>query len=134
MNLVTLSGRLGSDPKTAELENGTVTSVSLATDESYSKKDGTKVQQTEWHDLEIWGRQGEVLAQYTKKGSKLLITGRIKTNKWQSKDGETKRRTIIVVNSFEFLDSASRSESDSEPTVDPRPANKPAQDEEDLPF
>ena len=105
VNIVHLVGNLGSDPEIKFLDNGTgVVNVSLATNDSYTDKAGEKVEHTEWHRLVVWGRQAEVMNQYTTKGSKLFIEGSLQTRKWEDKEDVTRYTTEIKVRNFQFLD------------------------------
>lgn len=104
VNKVTLIGRLGKDPETRKLDNDrTVTKFSLATSEVY-KKNGQKVEQTEWHNIEIWDRLAEIAGQYLKKGSLIYLEGRIKTDQYD-KNGETRYSTKIVARTMNMMDS-----------------------------
>lgn len=103
VNKVILVGHLGKDPETRTLEGGnTVSSARLATSESYKDRNGNKVDQTEWHDLEFWGKQAEIAGQYLRKGSQIYVEGKIKTDTWE-KDGQNHYRTKIRVQSFTML-------------------------------
>lgn len=96
-------GFLGKDPETRTLESGMmVSSASLATSESYKDRQGNKVDQTEWHNIEFWDRQAEIAGQYLKKGSQIYLEGKIKTDTWE-KDGQKHYRTKIRVQSFTML-------------------------------
>ena len=102
MNLVILHGRLGKDPELKYTSNSTaVCNLSLATDETYKDKDGNKHDKTEWHRLVAWGRQAEVMAEYLKKGSEVVVTGKIETRSWE-KDGKKNYTTEVRVSTFEF--------------------------------
>ena len=132
-NIVHLIGNLGSDPEINFLDNGTgVVNVSLATNESYKDKNtGEKVEHTEWHRLVVWGRQAEVMNQYTQKGSKLFIEGSLQTRKWEDKEGITRYTTEVKVRSFDFLDKKGEGpESSSEPAM----ASANGADDDDLDF
>ena len=106
VNIVHLIGNLGSDPEIKFLDNGTgVVNVSLATNENYKDKTtGEKVEHTEWHRLVVWGRQAEVLNQYTTKGSKIFVEGSLQTRKWEDKEEITRYTTEVKVRNFSFLD------------------------------
>jgi len=106
VNIVHLIGNLGSDPDIKFLDNGTgVVNVSLATNENYKDKTtGEKVEHTEWHRLVVWGRQAEVLNQYTTKGSKIFVEGSLQTRKWEDKEEITRYTTEVKVRNFSFLD------------------------------
>jgi len=103
MNYVVLLGRLGRDPELKYTSGNTaVCKLTLATDESWKDKDGNKHKKTDWHRLTAWGRQAEVMAEYLKKGSQVLVTGKIETREYM-KGGEKNYITEIKVASFEFV-------------------------------
>lgn len=105
VNKVILLGNLGKDPELKQFEgDNVVANITLATTESYKDKQGNKVENTEWHDLEIWGQQARIALQYLKKGSQLYVEGKIKTEKWE-KDGHKFSRVKIRVTSFTMLGS-----------------------------
>jgi len=104
VNKVILLGNLGADPEVKYLEgDNVVAKLRLATTESYKDKSGNRVDQTEWHDLEIWGALAKVAEQYLKKGSQLYAEGKIKTDSWQDEQSQTRYRTKIRVTSFTML-------------------------------
>ena len=82
VNKVILLGRLGSDPEVRTLPSGgKVVTFSIATSENYTNKEGVKVEQTEWHRIELWDNQANVAEQYLKKGDLAYIEGKIRTEK-----------------------------------------------------
>ncbi|RLD47128.1 MAG: single-stranded DNA-binding protein [Bacteroidetes bacterium] len=104
-NSVTLIGHLGDTPEFKELDNGTtLAKFAIATDESYKNKSGEKVDATEWHNLIVWGAQAKTVRDYLKKGSKVMIEGRLTTETWDNKEGVKQYRSQIVVNDFLMLD------------------------------
>ena len=104
VNKVILVGNLGADPEVKYLEgDNVVAKLRLATTESYKDRSGNRVEQTEWHDLEIWGALAKVAEQYLRKGSQLYAEGKIKTDSWQDEQGQTRYRTKIRVLSFTML-------------------------------
>ena len=105
VNKVILIGTLGKDPETRYLnETNMVTKFTLATNRSYKDKQGQQVQETEWHNIEAWGKVAEILTKYLTKGSNLYLEGRIKTDQYEAKDGTGKRySTKIVLEEFTFL-------------------------------
>lgn len=106
VNKVILVGNLGADPEVKYLEgDNAVANVSLATTEAYKNRNGERVEQTEWHDLELWGAQAKIAEQYLKKGSQIYVEGKIKTDKWQDEQGQNRYRTKIRVLSFTMLGS-----------------------------
>jgi single-strand DNA-binding protein len=84
VNKVILVGNLGADPEVKYLEGDkAVAKLRLATTESYKDRNGNRVDQTEWHDLEMWDGQAKIAEQYLRKGSQLYVEGKIKTDSWQ---------------------------------------------------
>ncbi|MFC5626840.1 single-stranded DNA-binding protein [Algoriphagus winogradskyi] len=104
VNKVILVGNLGSDPEVKYLEgDNAVANLSIATTEAYKNRNGERVEQTEWHDLEMWGAQAKIAEQYLKKGSQIYVEGKLKTDKWQDEQGQNRYRTKIRVLSFTML-------------------------------
>lgn len=103
MNKVILIGRVGQEPESKSVGDSTVTKFSLATSESYKNKSGEKVEDTTWHNIEIWGKLAEVADKYVKKGDKLMVEGKIKVDQYEDKDGVKKTATKIRVESMEML-------------------------------
>jgi single-strand DNA-binding protein len=146
VNKVILIGHLGKDPEVKYLDqNRAVANVTMATNERYTDRNGNKVEQTEWHNLEMWDGLAKIAEQYLKKGSLVYIEGKIKTEEWE-KEGVKQRTTRIRVNSMNMLDRASdgssgnRTESNSASRDDAQ-HNEAAIDsmvndsgEDDLPF
>ena len=111
VNKVILIGHLGKDPEVKYLDqNRAVANVTLATNERYTDRNGNKVEQTEWHNLEMWDGLAKIAEQYLKKGSLVYIEGKIKTDEWE-KEGVKQRTTRIRVNNLNMLDRASGSDS-----------------------
>jgi single-strand binding protein len=106
VNKVILIGNLGADPESRSTAGGMqVTNLRLATSESWrDKQSGEMKENTEWHRVVCFGRLGEVAAQYTRKGSKVYIEGRIQTRKWQGQDGQDRYTTEIVAGDLQMLD------------------------------
>ena len=103
LNRVQLIGNLGKDPETRFTPTGKkVAHFSLAVNRRWKSAGETK-EYTEWINVEAWGRLGEVIQEYLKKGSLVYIEGRLKTDKYEDK-GETKYYTKVVAQSLEFLD------------------------------
>jgi single-strand DNA-binding protein len=110
MNRAILSGHLGRDPEVRRLNDGRpVVSFSIATSERWrDKQTGERREKTEWHNVVIFNEAlCKITEQYLKKGSKILLEGKIKTRKWQDKSGADRWSTEIVLESFggsiEFL-------------------------------
>lgn len=96
VNKVILVGRLGNDREVRSLPSGaTVVNFSVATSDSWTNKNGEKVEQTEWHRIEMWDQLAKTAEQYLKKGDMVYVEGKLRTEKWTDKDG-TERTTIRV--------------------------------------
>lgn len=109
VNKVILIGNLGNEPEVKYLPSGdAVANVSLATSESWKdKKTGEAQERTEWHRVVFFGKLAEIVKQYLHKGSKVYIEGKLRTRKWQDKDGQDRYTTEIVVDiggSMQMLD------------------------------
>lgn len=145
-----LVGNLGADPEVKYLEGDkAVARLRLATTESYKDRSGNRIDQTEWHDLEMWDGQAKIAEQYLKKGSQIYVEGKIKTDTWQDDQGQNRYRTKIRVLSFTMLggrpEGAGGGQSAAAPQSSPRPAatassSSPGPDlvmddsDDDLPF
>lgn len=105
-NRVELIGNLGSDPEAIVFDNGTMkVSISVATSEVYKNRDtGETVENTEWHKCVAYGKLAEIINQYLRKGSKVLIEGKLKYGSFDDKNGVKRYTTDIVINEFMFLD------------------------------
>lgn len=89
VNKVILLGRLGQDPEVRTLPSGgKVVNFSLATSENYTNKNGERVEQTEWHRIELWDNLANVAEQYLKKGDMTYVEGKIRTEKWTDQNGQ----------------------------------------------
>jgi single-strand DNA-binding protein len=105
LNRVQLIGRLGKDPESRFTPTGKkVAHFSLAVSNRWKSAEGEAKESTEWVNVEAWGRLGEVCAQYLHKGSLIYLEGRLKTDKFEDKGGETKYYTKVVALSMQMLD------------------------------
>jgi single-strand DNA-binding protein len=105
INKVILVGNLGADPETRAMPSGTtVANLRIATSESWrDKQSGEQQERTEWHRVALFGRLGEVAAEYLKKGSQVYIEGSLRTRKWQGKQGNERYSTEIVASDMQML-------------------------------
>jgi single-strand DNA-binding protein len=105
INKVILVGHLGADPETRAMPSGmTVANIRIATSESWKdKQSGEQQERTEWHSVALFGRIGEIAAEYLRKGSQVYIEGRLRTRKWQDKQGNDRYTTEIVANDMQML-------------------------------
>lgn len=109
VNKVVLVGNLGKDPEVRYMPNGNaVCGFSIATTESWkNKQTGEYENQTEWHNLAVFGKFGEMCGQYLKKGAKVYVEGKIKTEKWQDKtSGQDRYATKIIVSELQMMDAS----------------------------
>ena len=103
-----LIGNLGATPEQRKASNGSaVSNFSLATSSRWKDADGQMQEETEWHRVVAFGRLAEICGQYLTKGSKVYIEGRLQTNKWTDKDGNTRYTTQVVAKEMKMLDSRS---------------------------
>jgi len=104
VNKVILIGNLGKDPETRYLPSGdAVTNISVATSEKWKDKSGEQQEHTEWHRVAFFGKTAEIAGEYLKKGSPVYVEGRIRTRKWQDKEGNDKYSTEIVADRMQLL-------------------------------
>ncbi|HOL64452.1 MAG TPA: single-stranded DNA-binding protein [Accumulibacter sp.] len=107
VNKVILVGNLGADPETRYLPSGdAVCNIRMATtDRVRDKASGEYKENTEWHRVVFFGKLAETAGQYLKKGRQIYVEGRIRTNKWQDKEGVERYTTEIIANEMKMLGS-----------------------------
>lgn len=105
VNKVILIGNLGRDPEVRSTPSGqAVASFTLATNRRWRDKNGQKQEETEWHNIVVWGKQAEIAGQYLTKGKQIYLEGRLQTRSWEDRNsGEKKYRTEIVCDNFQML-------------------------------
>jgi len=106
VNKVILIGNLGKDPEVRYTAGGqAVANLRIATSRSWTDKaTSQRKEDTEWHDVEVWGKQAEQCAEYLAKGRQVYVEGRLKTDKWQDKQsGQERSRVKVVADSVRFL-------------------------------
>ncbi|MHC4311262.1 MAG: single-stranded DNA-binding protein [Planctomycetota bacterium] len=129
LNKAFLLGRLGKDPEMRYTPNGKAqTTFSLATNRYWKNDDGEKQEATDWHNIKCWGRQAEIANEFLRKGSLVLIEGRIENSSWQEEDGEWKNFSAVVANNIQL---PPRSLSDDASSA---PAGSSVSEPEDIPF
>ncbi len=102
INKVFLFGNLTRDPELRALPSGmNVASFSVATNRVYKDRDGKKQEQTDFHNVVVFGRQADTINQYLKKGSSVFIEGRMQTRSWE-KDGKKNYRTEVIADRVQF--------------------------------
>ncbi len=105
INKVILVGNLGQDPETRYMPSGgAVTNFTLATNESWKdKQTGEQKDRTEWHRVAMFNRLAEIGAEYLRKGSQVYIEGKLRTRKWQDRDGNDRYTTEIIADEMQML-------------------------------
>lgn len=104
INKVILVGNLGNDPEVRYAQSGSaITTISVATSESWKDKDGNPQERTEWHRVKFFGKLAEIAGEYLKKGSQVYIEGSLRTEKYTDKSGVEKYSTDIVANEMQML-------------------------------
>lgn len=103
LNKVFIAGNLTRDPELRQTTGGqAVCSFSIATNRFFTDSTGQKQKQAEFHNIVAWGRQAEIINQYLKKGSILLVEGRLQTRSWQDQQGTKHWRTEIVADQIQL--------------------------------
>ena len=117
VNKVVLVGNLGKDPEMRYTQNGgAVANFSIATTESWkNKQTGEYENKSEWHNIVVFGKFGEMVGQYLKKGAKVYVEGKLQTNKWQGQDGQDRYKTEIIANDIQMLDARSQNAGQGQP-------------------
>ncbi len=105
LNKVILIGNLGADPETRAMPSGmTVANLRIATSENWKdRQSGENQERTEWHTVAVFGKLAEIASEYLRKGSQVYVEGRLRTRKWQDKQGNDRYTTEIVANEMLML-------------------------------
>jgi len=124
-NKVILAGNLTRDPELRYTPKGTaVARITLAVNRTYTAEGGEKKEEVSFVDIDVWGRQAEVISQYMKKGRPLLVEGRLKQDTWEDKNTKQKQSKLkVVLEGFSFIDSNRGSEGGAAPEA---PRSRPA--------
>lgn len=139
LNKVQIIGNLGRDPEVRYTPSGTaVANVSIASVRKWKDKDKQPQEETEWHRVVFYDRLAEIVGEYLKKGAPCYVEGRLKTRKWQDKEGKDQYTTEIVAEQMQMLGSREQA---SEPAAKPAPkaaakpqGKPPADDDSDIPW
>ena len=123
-NKVILAGNLTRDPELRYTPKGTaVARITLAVNRTWKSESGESKEEVSFVDVDVWGRQAEVISQYMKKGRPLLVEGRLKQDTWEDKNTKQKQSKLkVVLESFSFIDSNRGGEGGGAPAAAPRPA------------
>lgn len=128
VNKVILVGNLGRDPETRFTPNGkAVTKFSLATSATYVDGEGKKVQDTQWHNVVVWGKQGEACGQYLQTGRQVYVEGSLRYRIFDGKNGEKRYVTEVIAQKVRFLGSNGKA-------AETREKAHPAETDDDIPF
>src|SRR6478609_669547 len=151
-NKVILIGNLTRDPELRYTPKGTaIAKIGLAVNRTWKNDAGETKEEVTFVDVDAFGRQAEVIAQYMKKGRPFLVEGRLKLDQWDDKQtGQKRSRLGVVLESFSFLDSGGRGEgggssdgfrsrgaapaSSAAPVAEPPASEGPPPEEDDVPF
>ena len=142
INKVIVVGNLGADPDTRYMPSGgAVTNLSIATSESWKdKQTGEQKERTEWHKVAMFGRLAEIAAEYLRKGSQVYIEGKLRTRKWQDREGNDRYTTEIIADEMQMLGGrgggggSAPMRDDSGPSSAPPPQSSSDDFDDDIPF
>ena len=121
LNKAMIIGRLGRDPEIRYTQEGKAyASLYVATDESYSDRNGNKVTRTEWHRVIVWEKSAEACGNHLSKGSLVYVEGKLQTREWQDQQGQKRYTTEIRAERVQFLerrkDNGRQNQSNTEPS------------------
>lgn len=146
VNKVIIVGNLAADPEMRYTSTGTaVAHFRLATNETWTGKDGKKEERTEWHRVTAWGKLGEICGEYLSKGRQVYIEGKLRTSSWETKEGEKRYSTEINASDVVFLGGgkgtgaesgvgATKQMPDDEPPASAHSDSAPRGVDDDIPF
>lgn len=132
VNKLTLVGNLTADPELRYTGSGTaVVNVGLATNDSYKDASGEYVEKTQFHNLTIWGRLAEIVAEYSRKGQNVYVEGSVNYGSFENNEGITVKTTEVKVREFIMLGGRGSNTGDSQPEAD---VSDDEEADDDLPF
>jgi single-strand DNA-binding protein len=139
VNKVILIGNLGKDPEVRYTANGkAVARFPVATSEMWMDADGNRQERTEWHNIIVWGKQGESCAQYLAKGRQVFVEGSIRSRSFDDKNGNKRYVTEIVAQRVRFLGGGGGTrvapEVEAEPAAESSTGGQPQPFDDDIPF
>ena len=146
LNKAQIIGNLTRDPEVRSIPSGqTVVSFAVATNRRWKDKDGNTKEDTQFHDVSVWGKLGELASQMLSKGKRVYVEGRLSTSSWEGNDGAKRQRTEIVAENFIPLSPKGDSSFDvvsaisgEDKTEDEKPSKTENKDDEinldDIPF
>ena len=138
LNKAQLIGRVGKPVEIRTTDNSKVASFTLATSERFKDRNGEVKEQTEWHNIVVWGKLADVCEKYVQKGSTLYVEGKLRTRSWDGQDGSKKYVTEIVATHIQLTGKKENSSAPAD-TAPQRPQPTPLppmgdDDDSDLPF
>jgi single-strand DNA-binding protein len=134
-NICVFTGRLGKDPESRFLPNGdAVCNFSVACGDQWKSKGGEKMEHTEWVRCGAFGKLAEICGEYLKKGSQVLVMGKMHTRKWQDKEGVDRYSTEIKLEKMQMLGSKADGTREAAETTRKPNSNKTTDESEDIPF
>lgn len=117
-NKALIIGNITRDPELRSLPSGIqVASFSVATNRVWKDKNGAKQESVDFHNIAVFGKQAETIAQYMRKGSSILVEGRLQTRSWEGPDGKKNYRTEIVADRTQFGPRSQKSQEESPQSV-----------------
>jgi len=128
-NRVQIIGRLGKDPENRTTRNGTAYTVfSVAVDRKWKSREGELRKETDWFNVEAWGKLGEICTSYLSKGRLVFVEGRLRTDRYEH-EGETRYFTKIIASQMQMLDRMPKDSGEAEP--EPLPDEEALEEEEE---
>ena len=139
VNKVILIGNLGKDPEVRYTPNGrAVARFPIATSETWTDADSNRQERTEWHNIIVWGKQGETCGQYLAKGRQVFIEGSIRSRSFDDKNGNKRYVTEIVAQRVRFLGGGGGTrvapEAEADVSAESTPGGQPPPFDDDVPF
>ncbi|MFQ5513309.1 MAG: single-stranded DNA-binding protein [Myxococcota bacterium] len=137
LNKVMLIGNLGRDPELRYTQNGqAVANFTLATNETWTNRNGEAQERTEWHRIVVWGKLAEIANEYLAKGKQVYVEGRLQTREWEDREGKKRSTTEITAERFLMLGSRGDPgyQTGPAPTGEDPGGPPPAPEGDDIPF
>lgn len=140
VNKVIILGRLGKDPETKTFENGgKICTITMATSESYTDREGNKVEKTEWHNIIFTNKLAELAEKYLGKGKELYVEGKLRTRKYDDSNGVTRYVTEIVATNMNLIGGTAQPNNQQQSNTEQQSSQKESDFvgdvvDEDLPF
>lgn len=132
LNKVMLIGNVGKDPEVNQLNTGKVASFPLATSEKYTRRDGCKVENTDWHNVVFFGKAADIVESYVKKGVMVYVEGKLRQRSYDDANGTKRYVTEVVSDNIQFLSKIERAKGGQQaPHADTEYNDNP---DADLPF